>query len=243
AGRNMSGREFMPIGVESFAYMAVQKGYIAVAIRWYGESYGEWYSEAVANLKLRHPQCTGLGKWVWDAHRLIDHLYTMPEVDRMRIGIIGHSLGAKMALYAAAFDDRITAVVCNEGGIGLAFSNYEDYWYFGDFIQKMDNATDQHELLGLIAPRPFLLSKVVPKGCECLLHKRALGRARFADVLLCSSETCQAGMPAPPARTARPSRGLVAMSCFFMLRVRGIVTLEKPTAQNPDRGYPLPARC
>lgn len=157
AGRNMSGREFMPIGVDSFAYMAVQKGYIAVAIRWYGESYGEWYSEAVANLKLRHPQCTGLGKWVWDAHRLIDHLYTMPEVDRMRIGIIGHSLGAKMALYAAAFDDRITAVVCNEGGIGLAFSNYEDYWYFGDFIQKMDNATDQHELLGLIAPRPFLL--------------------------------------------------------------------------------------
>ena len=157
AGRDLSGRTFMPISVRSFAYTAVQKGYIAVAIRWFGESYGEHYSEAVANLTLRHPGCTGLGKWIWDAHRLLDYIDTMPEADHHRIGIIGHSLGSKMATYAAAFDDRITAVVASEGGIGLSFSNYEDYWYFGDFIQKVDKATDQHELLGLIAPRPFLL--------------------------------------------------------------------------------------
>jgi hypothetical protein len=157
AGMNLSGRTFTPISVRSFAYTAVQKGYMAVAIRWYGESYGEWYSEAVANLKLRHPNCTGLGKWVWDSQRLLDYLHTLPEVDREHIGIIGHSLGSKMAMYAAAFDQRITAVVASEGGVGLPFSNYEDYWYFGDFIQKVDKATDQHELIGLIAPRPFLL--------------------------------------------------------------------------------------
>ena len=157
AGRNLSGHHFLGMGVDSYAYMAVQKGYIAVAIRWFGESYGEWYSEAVANLKLRHPHCTGLGKWVWDAHRLLDYLYTLPEVDRDHIGIIGHSLGGKMALYAAAFEPRITAVVSNELGIGLSFSNYDDYWYFGEFIDKVEKGTDQHELIGLIAPRPFLL--------------------------------------------------------------------------------------
>ncbi len=157
AARDLSGRDFLGAGVDSYAYSAVQKGYIAVAIRWCFESYGEAYSEAVANLKLRHPHCAGLGKWIWDAQRLVDYLYTLPEVDREHIGIIGHSLGGKMALYASAFDERITAVVSNEGGIGLTFSNYEDYWYFGDFIQKQDKATDQHELLGLIAPRPFLL--------------------------------------------------------------------------------------
>jgi pimeloyl-ACP methyl ester carboxylesterase len=157
AGRNLSGRTFTSIGVDSFAYMAVQKGYIAVAIRWFGESYGEGYSEAVANLKLRNPRCSGLGKWVWDAHRLLDYLSQQPQVDTRRIGIIGHSLGAKMAIYAAAFDPRITVVVANEGGIGLSFSNYEDYWYFGDSILKVDKSTDQHELLALIAPRPFLL--------------------------------------------------------------------------------------
>jgi pimeloyl-ACP methyl ester carboxylesterase len=128
-----------------------------VAIRWFAESYGESYAEAVANLKLRHPNCTGLGKWVWDAHRLLDYLYTLPEIDRENIGIIGHSLGGKMSLYAAAFDPRITAVVASELGIGLSFSNYDDYWYFGDFINKIDKRTDQHDLIGLVAPRPFLL--------------------------------------------------------------------------------------
>ncbi|HTV54808.1 MAG TPA: SUMF1/EgtB/PvdO family nonheme iron enzyme [Terriglobia bacterium] len=157
AGRDLGGRKFLGMGVDSFAYMAVQKGYIAVAVRWFGEGYGEGYTEAVANLKLKHPHCTGLGKWVWDARRLVDYLYTIPEVDREHIGIVGHSLGGKMALYAAAFDPRITVTVANELGIGLSFSNYDDYWYFGEFIHKINHGTDQHELLGLIAPRPFLL--------------------------------------------------------------------------------------
>lgn len=155
---DLSGCFFDASRVESFARMAAQRGHIAVAIRWWEADYGEADSEAVANLKLRHPRCTGLGKWVWDVHRLVDYLYTLPEVDYKHIGIIGHSLGGKMALYAGAFDERITAVVSLEPGIGFAFSNYDDYWYFGDFIRSVvDEGTDQHELLGLIAPRPFLL--------------------------------------------------------------------------------------
>ena len=101
----------MPMSVTSFAYLMVQQGYIAVAIRWFGESYGESYDEAVSNLALKYPRCTGLGKWVWNARRLVDYLYSLPEVDPKHIGIIGHSLGAKMALYAAAMDERITAIV------------------------------------------------------------------------------------------------------------------------------------
>ena len=157
AGKNLGGRTFTPMSVRSFAYFMVQQGYIAVAIRWFGESYGESYDEAVSNLVLRHPGCSGLGKWVWDAQRLVDYLYSLPEVDHRHIGIIGHSLGAKMALYATAMDERITATVFSEGGIGFSFSNYDDYWYFGDYIHSWDKTTDQHELLGLIAPRPFLL--------------------------------------------------------------------------------------
>ena len=157
AGKNLGGRSFRPMGVRSFAYHMVQQGYIAVAIRWFGESYGESYDEAVANLTLKHPTCSGLGKWVWDAQRLVDYIYTMPEVDHQNIGIIGHSLGAKMALYAAAMDERITAVVASEGGIGFEDSNYDDYWYFGDYIRDIDKSINQHQLLGLIAPRPFLL--------------------------------------------------------------------------------------
>jgi hypothetical protein len=157
AARNLGGRSFMPGSVRAYAYLAAQRGFLAVAVRWFGESYGERYDEAVANLKTRHPQWTGLGKWVWDSQRLLDYIYTLPNVDRSRIGIIGHSLGAKMALYAAAFDERISTTVFSEGGIGFSMSNYEDYWYLGEAMRSLPAGTDQHELLGLIAPRPFLL--------------------------------------------------------------------------------------
>jgi hypothetical protein len=157
AGRNLGGRNYMPLSVRSFAHLAVQHGFLAVAIRWFGESYGERYDEAVANLHTRHPGVTGLGKWVWDAQRLLDWLVRQPQVDPARIGIIGHSLGGKMTLYAAAFDPRIAVAVASEPGIGLTFSNYEDYWYLGERIQKLPPGADHHELLALVAPRPFLL--------------------------------------------------------------------------------------
>lgn len=157
AATDLMGNHYLGNTVDPYAYCAVQKGYIAVAIRWWDESYGEFSSEAVANLKLRHPNCTGLGKWVWDCHRLVDYIYTLPQVDRTRIGIIGHSLGGKMALYGPAFDERINVVVSNELGVGLSDSNYEDYWYLGDQVRHFDKSTDQQELIALLAPRPFLL--------------------------------------------------------------------------------------
>jgi len=157
AGRNLGGRSFMPGYVRAYGYLAAQRGFMAIAIRWFGESYGERYDEAVANLKVRHPQWTGLGKWVWDSQRLLDYIETLPNVDKSRIGIIGHSLGAKMALYAAAFDQRIGATVFSEGGIGFSMSNYDDYWYLGETMRSLPPGADQHELLALIAPRPFLL--------------------------------------------------------------------------------------
>jgi pimeloyl-ACP methyl ester carboxylesterase len=143
--------------VNAFAYTAAQHGYIAVAVRWFGESYGASYSEAVANLALRHPGSTGLGKWVADVRRVVDFIQTLPDADASRIGIMGHSLGGKMALYAAAFEPRIRATVSSELGVGFKFSNYEDYWYLGEKLAKAPAGMDQHELIGLIAPRPFLL--------------------------------------------------------------------------------------
>ncbi|MBW7998173.1 MAG: SUMF1/EgtB/PvdO family nonheme iron enzyme [Candidatus Glassbacteria bacterium] len=157
AAQNMGGKSFMPPSVRSFAHLAVRSGYIACAVRWFGEGYSVGYAEAVAELNRRHPGLSGLGKWVSDVRALLDWLYTRPEVDRRNIGIIGHSLGGKMSMYAAAFEPRITAIVGSEHGIGIEFSNYEDYWYLDGSIRERDPAVDHHELLGLIAPRPFLL--------------------------------------------------------------------------------------
>ncbi len=156
-GKNLGGRLYSASHVRQFGFHLARRGYVVVAVRWFGRSYGEDYAEAVANLYERHPNWTGLGKWVWDAQRVLDYIETLPGVDRNNIGMIGHSLGGKMTLYATAMDQRITAAVSSEPGIGLSFSNYDDYWYLSDDILDKDEPYDHHELLGLIAPRPYLL--------------------------------------------------------------------------------------
>ncbi len=156
-GRNVGGRTYGASHVRQFGLQMVRRGYFVVAVRWFGESYGEDYAEAVANLYERHPNWSGLGKWVWDAQRVLDYIETLPGVDTDNIGMIGHSLGGKMTLYATAMDERIRAAVSSEPGIGLSFSNYDDYWYLSDAILERKEAYDHHELLGLIAPRPYLL--------------------------------------------------------------------------------------
>lgn len=157
AGKAMGGQQTAPLGVRSYGHLAVQRGMAAVAIRWFGQSYAENAAEVVANLKMRHPNATGMGKWVSDARQLLDYLATRPEFDMNRVGMMGHSLGGKLTLYAAAMDERIRVAVSSEPGIGLTFSNYEDFWYLGEAIRKLPPSTDHHELLALIAPRPFLL--------------------------------------------------------------------------------------
>lgn len=54
------------------------------------------------------------GKAVWDA---ISHLEQQPEVDSKRIGLLGFSLGAYLALSEAAVDPRVQAVVEFYGGL------------------------------------------------------------------------------------------------------------------------------
>lgn len=94
---------------------------------------------------------------LFDGQVALDILAAQPDVDRARIGCIGHSLGAKEALYLAAFDPRITAVVSSEGGIGTKMSNWDAEWYLGDAVTHPGFAREHHELLALAAPRPFLL--------------------------------------------------------------------------------------
>jgi dienelactone hydrolase len=130
---------------------------IAVSVKWYGEADGEGYDEAVYNLAKRHPNVTPLGKWIFDSQRVIDYLTTRLDVDPTKIGMIGHSLGGKMALYAAAFDERIKATVSSEPGLSLKFSNYGDFWYLGKAIEKLPPTADQHDLIAYTSPRPFLL--------------------------------------------------------------------------------------
>ena len=59
-------------------------------------------------------------------------------------------------------DERITTAASCGSAISVRYSNYRDYWYLGDDglheMYAIDISSDLHELLAIIAPRPFLLS-------------------------------------------------------------------------------------
>lgn len=149
----LAGRESMHIALH-----LVWRGYVCVVPRnflWSDPK--KSYAEVTRVVLARPPWKTGMARMLWDAIRATDLLATHPEVDRTRIGSIGHSLGGKEVLFHAAFDPRVRAAVSCEGGIGLSFSNWDADWYLGRQIREPGFSVDHHEVLALTAPRPFLL--------------------------------------------------------------------------------------
>jgi dienelactone hydrolase len=112
---------------------------------------------AVDWLRERHPEVSGMAKMLYDAVRAVDLLEAQPDVDPLRLGAIGHSLGAKEALYLAAFDPRVRATVASEGGIGLGYSNWDAPWYLGPAVKHPGFPLEHESLLALVAPRAFLI--------------------------------------------------------------------------------------
>ncbi len=137
--------------------LLARAGFVVLAPRCYIFAPGRTYLQNTQWLLRRYRNWTGMGRMLWDGSRAIDILRTHPCVDRDRIGVVGHSLGAKEVLYVAAFDERVGAAVFSEGGIGLHFSNWDAPWYLGPQVKASGFEHDHDELLALIAPRPFLL--------------------------------------------------------------------------------------
>lgn len=119
-----------------------------------------------------------LARWAWAGMRAVDYLYTLPEVDKKKIGLAGHSRNGKQALLAAAFDERIGAVVPSSGNTGECdpwryttdmFSNEsiqlltgaQPHWFSPHlrfFAGREDKLpVDQHTLIALVAPRGCMM--------------------------------------------------------------------------------------
>ncbi|RLS70915.1 MAG: dienelactone hydrolase [Planctomycetota bacterium] len=142
---------------KQFGLALAQRGFIVFCPRCFLWQDVNSLNEAVEKHRERHPKTTGMAKMLYDAMRGVDVLESLPLVDRTRIGAIGHSLGAKEALYLAAFDERIKAAAASEGGIGFRSTNWDASWYLGEAIRDPEFPLNHHQLLGLIAPRPFLI--------------------------------------------------------------------------------------
>ncbi len=126
---------------------------------------------AVLDVDRSRPDAPGkLMLWAWAAMRVMDHLRTVPGIDRRRIVAAGHSRLARAALLAAGLDPRFSAVLANEPGCmggaltrGKTGEGLEDvcdtFPYFfcprlRDHVgHESEMPFDQHFLLSLIAPR------------------------------------------------------------------------------------------
>jgi dienelactone hydrolase family protein len=153
-----------PAGVEgaaekAFGLQFARRGCVVFCPRNYlWPETGRIAAQAEADRFLRRaPRTKGMLKMLYDAQVATDILAGLNDVDPDRIGAVGHSLGAKETLYLAAFDERIKATVSSEGGIGTKFSNWNAAWYLGSAIDEPGFSHEHHELLALVAPRPFLL--------------------------------------------------------------------------------------
>jgi pimeloyl-ACP methyl ester carboxylesterase len=98
-----------PVGLDKdankhYALELVKRGYVCLAPDY--PSFGDYRYDF---RKSPHP--SGTMKAIWNNVRGVDLLQSLPEVDGGRVAAIGHSLGGHNALFTAAFDDRIKAVV------------------------------------------------------------------------------------------------------------------------------------
>lgn len=148
----VSGPDSMQIGLK-----LAKRGFVVFCPRCFLWQDVKSLNEAVTKHRERHPNSLGMAKMLYDAVRGVDVLESLSDVDKKRIGAVGHSLGAKEALYLAAFDERIKAAVASEGGIGFRSTNWDAPWYLGPAIRDENFPLNHHQLLALIAPRPFLV--------------------------------------------------------------------------------------
>jgi len=165
----------------SFAIELVKLGYLAFvpeAIA-YGErkdrddpigyNYWEMATRLVQGKTL-------LAKNIHDITQGIDYLESRQDVDKSRIGFIGHSYGGRMGIWSAAFDKRIKATVCNCGCISYKESLTKDAGIQLEFVvQGIMKQMDIEDVITFIEPNNLLISATSndkwSRGAESIYEK------------------------------------------------------------------------
>jgi cephalosporin-C deacetylase-like acetyl esterase len=100
---------------------------------------------------------------VWDAVRAVDYLFTLPYVDRSRVGTTGQSGGATNSMMLLAVDDRLAAAALSSA----ITENYACAGYAApgstddaeqNFLDAASSNFDRWDLLYPFASKPLLIS-------------------------------------------------------------------------------------
>jgi dienelactone hydrolase len=145
-----------------YAQELAERGYVALAPDYpnFGDYQVDVYAMGYASATM---------KGIWNHIRAVDLLQSLPEVDRDKIGVIGHSLGGHNALFAAAFDPRIKTVITSCGfNSFFAYAGGDlDGWSHGSYMPRIgilygkapkEMPFDFTEVLACVAPRATFIS-------------------------------------------------------------------------------------
>lgn len=151
-----------------YAAELAARGWVALAPDY--PNFGDYRVDAYA---LGYASATMKG--VVNHRAAVAVLAGLPEVDAARIGVIGHSLGGHNALFLAAFEPRVRAVVTSCG-----FNSFFKYrggdltgWSHAGYLPRIASEYgrdprqmpfDFTEVLAAVAPRPVFIN--APRGDE-----------------------------------------------------------------------------
>jgi hypothetical protein len=157
-----------------FGSQLARRGFVTLSI---GSPGGDARKPATGEAK-----CQPLSFLAYVAANCANALSSLSEVDSARIGIVGHSYGGKWAMFGACLCDKFAGGVWSDPGIVFDEArpnvNYWEPWYLGydpvktresglpmtgnprtgPYKKLIESGHDLHELLALMAPRPFLVS-------------------------------------------------------------------------------------
>jgi hypothetical protein len=185
-----------------FALQLAKRGFVTLSIGTTETTNSKTYSLYYPDIKVSAIQ--PLSVLAYAAANAWYLLSENPEVDREKIGIMGHSYGGKWAMFASCLFDKYACAVWSDPGIVFDDSrenvNYWEPWYLGYYPPPWQNTWrksgdaegskglypvlkkegyDLHELHALMAPRPFLVSggsEDTPARWIALNHSVAVNR-------------------------------------------------------------------
>lgn len=165
-----------------FAYQLTKRGYVTLSIGTAEASKAKTYS--IYYPSIEKAEVEPLSMLAYAAGNAWYILSDLPYVDNKKIGIMGHSFGGKWAMFASCFFDKFACGVWSDPGVVFDETkagavNYWEPWYLGyyqppwkntwrkkgniagaegSYPHLLKHGYDLHEVMALMAPRPFLVS-------------------------------------------------------------------------------------
>ncbi len=156
AGLSGNAEQYSALELAKRGYVTLAPDAICFEERQHPILRGADYERFEATRRLTEGSCLQ-AKMLWDLQRALDYLLTRREVDRRRIGCLGHSLGGQETLFLSAVDPRIAVGVSSCG-----FSSYQAIFTsallhnLAVYVPGILRYGDLDRVLALVAPRPFL---------------------------------------------------------------------------------------